>query len=158
QTKNANTAYGVFRICTLAPDAVDDPAQFTPLARLVAQSKNDAKTYRHKAAVAYYRAGQFELAIKLAEESRDIDPNWEGIALNWLVLAMAHHQLGKDDQARENLEKASRWIKEKTTEEPNDSLGPIGKISTTAWLNCRVLHREAEALIRSQKSGNNSTD
>src|SRR5262249_40329561 len=43
----------------------------------------------HALGMARYRANQFDEAIKAIQASLDADPNWEGVACNWLVMAMA---------------------------------------------------------------------
>jgi tetratricopeptide (TPR) repeat protein len=61
---------------------------------------------RLRAAV-HYRAGQFDATIRDFGESFKVYPTR---AWDWLFLAMAQHQLGRRDEARQSLEKAEAWI------------------------------------------------
>lgn len=153
--KTANTPYRLARICALAPDAVSNPGRFEPVARALATAKGKGETawtMPNKAAIAYYRANKFDDAIKCAHQSIKSNEKWEGVAINWLVLAMARHRQGMNDDARMWFDKATAWINERSTDAPRGSLGPIGKTNAGAWLTCRVLYREAEALIKSEKA------
>ena len=56
--------------------------------------------------LAYYRTGEFDRAIQSLEQSIKVDGGWTGSPLNWPVLAMAHHRLGHEREARAWLGKA----------------------------------------------------
>ena len=97
------------RSCLLAPDALDNPATALRLAKVAVAQDHKAPSLRAVLGLAYYRAGRHALAIKSSEESIRLAPHAPAVALNWPVLAMAHHQLGQDAEARRWLELAHGW-------------------------------------------------
>jgi hypothetical protein len=152
RTNDPILAYAVGRICTLAPNAVADPARVVTVAQRVANTRRSAVNL-NKLATALYRARQFKPAIDRLHESLAMKNDWQVEILNWLVLAMAHHQLGEGKDARHWLDKAVRWIDKANAEAPRNSLGPLGKMSYGAWLPCQVLRREADRLINGKSVG-----
>lgn len=72
--------------------------------------KNKGSWDFHAAGIAHYRAGQFENAIELLEESLK-DPRWQrgpGHASE-LGVALSHYRLGHAKEARQWLDKAEQW-------------------------------------------------
>src|SRR5262249_40756131 len=105
----------------------------------------------HALGMARYRANQFDEAIKAIQASLDADPNWEGVACNWLVMAMACHRLGQTDQAEEWLKKSVKWMEEATSKLAPGVVHPLPGMHEHDSLACYVLRREAEGLIRGKK-------
>ena len=96
----------------------------------------------HALGLANYRAGQYEEAIKCSNKSLAFDPSQR--AGCWLVMAMAHQQLGHTDEARRCLGTARRIIAVKNPE----NLDQQTSIRQPAdWVGVHLLSREAVALI-----------
>jgi tetratricopeptide (TPR) repeat protein len=89
-TKEAAVAEEVVNACTSVPDTVADPGQLLSLAELGGPNKLRAL------GASLYRAGKYQEVIQRLEESARLKPpqGWD-----WFFLAMAHHQLGHDQQA-----------------------------------------------------------
>jgi hypothetical protein len=68
-----------------------------------------------------------------------------GRATSELFAAMAHHRLGRHEQARRGLDDVARWAEQ---ERPEAGVEDIGRYSVENWLILQVALREAEALIR----------
>ncbi len=88
--------------------------------------------------LARYREGQDERAIEDLAKSLRLGADWSAIALNYPVLAMAHHRLGHADEARKWLAKAHDVV-------PGEASMP----DAIWWdrLEFLLLRREADALI-----------
>jgi tetratricopeptide (TPR) repeat protein len=142
QTKDEKRAYNVARICAMGDSGVD-PARLVELAqRGVAKERKPWSL--HTLGWAYYRAGQYEEAIAAQHESAI--PSYDNPA-NWLVLALAHHRLGKSAEALRWLEKATAWLDQAGRELPAGAATPP-KLHPNEWMLAQVLRREAEAEIR----------
>jgi tetratricopeptide (TPR) repeat protein len=135
--------YFVARTCALAPSAVPDPGQPVNLAEKAVAARPKLSWYLHTLGIAYYRAGQFEEAVRSFTESMEADPAWCHV-LDWLPLAMAHYRLGHAEEARQWLDKAMELI----DQTPRNAEGPpaVGS-SLTDQLECQLLLREAQALL-----------
>jgi tetratricopeptide (TPR) repeat protein len=140
-------AYHVARACTLAPDSVPDPAAPGRLA--AAELKAHAGEFWEltERAALLYRAGAFQQAVPLLEESLRLTESKPGRAvLNWLWLALARQRLGQTKEARRWLDRAAKWLDERKdgwTANAEDTLG----LHLHNWLEAHVLRREAEALL-----------
>ena len=86
-------------------------------------------------ALALYRAGRYEAAIRRLEASLALDPNWHARALNWPVLAVAHYRLGRADEAMRWLVRAER-------------ANPAAFETWWDRLEFAIILREAQALTR----------
>jgi hypothetical protein len=140
-------AYMVVRLCSLGPDAVTDPARLVELARRGVAAGPQQPHYLHALGAAHYRAGQFEPAVQRLRESVNQGPSWEGRVLNWLFLAMTHHRLGQQREARQWLAKAVGWIDETTRGLPKDAVSIPG-LHPHSYLAFPLLRREAEAVLK----------
>jgi serine/threonine-protein kinase len=137
--------YLVARACTLAPGAVDDLAPVSQLSEV--ELKAYAKSFwslTETGALAL-QSNRGQEAAALFEMSLKAEAKPGAAVLNCLWLALAHHKLGNNEQARVWLEKAGAWL---------DTLG--GQFPTNAdalmlhrhnWLEAHLLRREAEVLI-----------
>ena len=114
-----------------------------------------------------YRAGHFEEAIGHLNDAMKVlhqplgqrtgvdasargggpsTPIASGEAMDWLILAMAHHRLGHAEEARRWLDKATAAIDGAPQAQPvGESLD--SRIDWQTRLSYRVLRREAEGLI-----------
>jgi tetratricopeptide (TPR) repeat protein len=152
QARDAYTGHCVARVCSLAPEGVPDFARAVQLAEKAAAGQRNAY-HVHALALAQYRAGRFDQAVRFCRESLKIHPNWQGVFCNWLVLAMAHHRLGQTKEAEQWLNKAGQWMDGKGLKKGQEYVGPLFGIHPADWLEGRVLRREAEGLIKGTGKG-----
>jgi hypothetical protein len=68
-----------------------------------------------------------------------------GMALNWLFLAMTHQRLGHPDEARKWMKRASKWIDQATEKVPPTGL----RLSWDQQLELQIIRREAEVVVQS---------
>jgi tetratricopeptide (TPR) repeat protein len=144
QTKVPFEAYILARTCGLAPQAISDPLRAIHWAERAADGSSADGWYVHALALAHYRAGHYRLALEQAE--RAIKTGW-GAELNWLVMAMAQHQLGHDDAARRLLSNAVEALDKARAANPSE---PVEFVASD-WLEAQILRRETEAMIAGKK-------
>jgi tetratricopeptide (TPR) repeat protein len=134
------------KMCLLVPGAVDDVEAAAALAdRAVAIGAN------HKAlrwcqwakALAEYRRGRFASAIDWLRRSQERTSNIHLEVYCRLLLAMAHHQLGKAREGRQWLHEARALMETLLPRTEGGSLGGAWH----EWLMCQILRREAEATL-----------
>jgi hypothetical protein len=97
-------------------------------------------------ALAHLRAGHLDEAVRQAQSSYVVDPNWHASALNRVVLALAHARLGQREEARKWLETTHR------TPRPPPASGSETEVigAVTSWwdrADLLILRREADVLI-----------
>jgi serine/threonine-protein kinase len=143
---NGPRSYHVARACTLAPDAV---AEATLPGRLAEKelraSEGKFWSLTEQGALAY-RAGRFQEAVPLFEQSLRANPSAGAAVLNRLWLVLAHQRLGKTEEARRWLSKAQAWLDQFGDGLPGDAEGTLG-LHLHNWLEANVLRREAEAVL-----------
>jgi serine/threonine-protein kinase len=138
--------YHVARACTLAPGAVAEAALPGRLAdRELQASAREFWSLTEQGALAY-RAGRFQRAVPLFEQSLDADAKSGRAALNWLWLALANQRLGKSEEARRWLGKAQAWLDQYRDGMPARAEEELG-LHYHNWLEAHVLRREAEAQL-----------
>ena len=105
-------AYHMARACTLAADSVQDPAQPERLAEgeLNAMRKKYWSLSLTEQGALRYRAGDFEEAGLLEEQSLRADGRPGAAVVNWLWLALTNQRLGKTEEARRLLDRAAKWL------------------------------------------------
>jgi tetratricopeptide (TPR) repeat protein len=143
-------SYHAARACTLAPDAVAEAAGPSRLAEK--ELRDAAKEFwslTEQGALAY-RAGRFQDAATLFEESLKADAKSGRAVVNWLWLALANQRLGKTEEARRWLVKAQAFLELYRDGMPPRADAEIG-LHYHNWLEAHVLRREAEALIPTTK-------
>jgi tetratricopeptide (TPR) repeat protein len=146
----------VARACTLAPNAVAEPALLGRLAeKELRASAKQFWSLTEQGALAY-RAGQYQEAVPLFELSLKADPKPGRAVVNWLWLALAHQRLGKAEEARRWLDKAQAWLDQYRKGRPARAEEDFG-LHLHNWLEAHVLRREAEALIRPARPRQNSS-
>ncbi len=142
QPQDEFAAFIMARVCALGPcKAVD---RETVLGWVEKTGVTEAAAYRlHVLGLAYYRAGKYEQAIQYLEKSNA--NNWTDPArsMNWLVLAMAYHQLHNVDQSEQSLKTAHDLIALAAPKQPG---GPVDLFAPD-WIEYQVLSREADALL-----------
>jgi tetratricopeptide (TPR) repeat protein/tRNA A-37 threonylcarbamoyl transferase component Bud32 len=147
EAADAENCYLLGRIASLAPGAAE-PAQAVQFAEKgLARYRRITAWCLHSLAVAHYRAGQYESAVRRSEQSLKDDPAWPGHVVDWLVLAMAHQRLGHADEARQWMDKAVVWIDRAAVGLPKDAPFALPVPSWTDRLEVHLLRREADGLI-----------
>jgi tetratricopeptide (TPR) repeat protein len=141
QTKNTFEAFVLARIGGMAPPGVLDPARAVQWGKQAVASAPHVPWFDHALALAHYRAGQFDLAVQRFKESQS--GNWSFVELNYFGLAMAEHQLGHKEKAKENLAQGVTWIQQATPEKTDQPT----TLYATDWLEGQLLRREAESLL-----------
>ena len=91
--------------------------------------------------------------MPLFEQSLQADAKPGCAVLNWLWLALAHQRLGKSEEARRWLDKATAWLDQYRDGMPDRADDELG-LHLHNWLEAQVLRREAETLLRGQKPEN----
>ena len=144
-TKVADIAFHAARVCVIAPDGVADPGRPLALAKQAVAAKSPAAWHLHTLALAHYRAGNYKEAAAQFEASMKAGPTWSNV-VNWLGLALVCHRLEKPAEARQWLDRATAWIDQAERDLVREAETPTG-VHLHEWLECRVLRREAEALL-----------
>jgi len=139
-------SYHVVRACTLAPHAVADMSLPGRLAEKELQGSREFWSLTEQGALAY-RAGRFQEAVPLFEQSLKADATPGRGVLNWLWLALANQRLGKAEEARRWLGKAQAWLDQYVDGIPARAEAEVG-LHLHNWLEAHVLRREAEALMQ----------
>jgi serine/threonine-protein kinase len=138
--------YLVARACTLAPGSVDDPQRPDQLSRSELQeSKNEFWSLTEQGAL-HVRAGRFQDAIPLLEQSLRAEGRPALAVLNWLWLALSYQKLGKPAEARRWLERATNWLDQQGDRMPSEIF--FMGVHRHNWLEAHVLRREVGALLR----------
>jgi tetratricopeptide (TPR) repeat protein len=140
-------AYHVARACTLASDAVAEVSQPGRLAETELKAAAGHFWSLTEQGALHYRAGQFQEAAALFEQSLRANVKPGQAVVNWLWLALAQQRLGKTEEARRWLGKATAWLDQYRDGMPPRAEGELG-LHLHNWLEAHVLRREAEALLR----------
>jgi serine/threonine protein kinase len=147
--------YHMARACTLAADSVKDAAQPERLAEgeLKAMPKQFWALSLTEQGALRYRAGAFEEAELLEEQSLRADGRPGAAVVSWLWLALTDQRLGKTEEARRLLDRAANWLDQARPDYYHSDVGLPGSDEEKAglhlhnWLEACVLRREAEALL-----------
>jgi len=140
-------AYHVARACTLGPDAAAEPSLPGRLAEKELQvSAKQFWSLTEQGALAY-RTGRFQEAVPFFEQSLKADATPGRAVVNWLWLALANQRLGKTDEARRWLGKATAWLDQYQDGMPARAEEELG-LHLHNWLEAHILRREAEEHIR----------
>jgi tetratricopeptide repeat protein len=138
----------LLRACIIAPEPMADPKRVVRWARLAAQSSPLA-WHQHVVGAAYYRAGDYEAALRWLGDS--LERPWEmmGRPLNQFVLAMTHRRLGHVERAVALLEESIRLCEEMESRRID---GAVPSIFAVDWMTIQLYRREAESSIRGRVS------
>jgi tetratricopeptide (TPR) repeat protein len=98
------------------------------------------------AGLAHLRAGQLDQAITRLEQSLGGDSPWRGSDFAYPVLALAYQQAGRDAEARQALEQASRVI-DAWNQRLADDLVQSLPIPWFDYIECLVLFDEAHRRV-----------
>jgi tetratricopeptide (TPR) repeat protein len=126
---------------------VEDYEPVIALAAKAVEAQPDTNQFLNTLGAILLRAGRPEEALARLEELQDRrEANDEGTTRphgrTWYFLAMAHHAVGNDKQAREYLNKANRWADEVLADEEKPP--PWNRRATL-----EMLRNEAETLLES---------
>ena len=155
QNGSADFAYYLIFALGLSPANQDSAAKLVELADALVPIIPNPSAARHVQGLALLR-GQARGAIELCHQSLATDANGFCRELNYPVLALAHHQLGEDSQARAAFDQAvqamRRWTSQRCdpgTDSWVSTFGATGvwPISTWDWLQCETLIREARTAL-----------
>jgi tetratricopeptide (TPR) repeat protein len=142
----------VSRTCCLVPNAIDDASSTVKMAeRAVAHDRRIA-WYLFGLGLAHYRAGDYVEAVERLEESLQVSPVWLGRGQNYVVLAMACQQLGRQSEAREWLAKAKASLEELNQMIGSSRFGYAGSSYLGDWLSLLILIPEAEKSLDGSSS------
>jgi eukaryotic-like serine/threonine-protein kinase len=146
-TNDPTAAERVAKVCLLAPPPPGDLPRIIALADIAVTRGKDEEGYRYfllARGLAAYRAGDWAAALDWCGRSREQRPEiGEVVALNLLIEAMAHHQLGRAEPARAALADAAPLIDGHRDEFPG-----AGRPVAQEWLICEIVRKEAAALIK----------
>lgn len=146
-----NTA-DLVRTLALIPAADGIDKDSVKLAEAVVTSHPRHGMFLYVLAVALCRAERYEEAIQRCQQSIQATPPWPAKALNYPILAIAHHALGQDAAARRALDESSKamsdWTQQMYQQAPDywvTTLSATGHwpISCWDWLECQLYDREA---------------
>jgi serine/threonine protein kinase/Flp pilus assembly protein TadD len=144
-SEDAVTLRHVARACVLAPKAVPDPMVPVQLAQRAVSRDPSAGTL-NTLGMAHLRAVQLDEAARRFHESLDSYPDWDGHFLNWLGLALVHHERGETEDTRQCLGKAIELM----TEHPSHAV--------QARIDGRLLRREVERLLGKSEEEKHDTE
>jgi tetratricopeptide (TPR) repeat protein len=141
-TDDPRTAHSVVSACTLSPGALPEMARLIPVGKVAARWY--AGSIRMLAA-AQCRAGDCEEAVRNFQEAAI---HYRLRADDWLLLAIAHHELGHAQEAKRCLGNAVQWIDQAHGRKLNDPAGTQpgwGDWHERIWVP--LLRHEVEALL-----------
>jgi serine/threonine protein kinase/tetratricopeptide (TPR) repeat protein len=147
-TTDPLTADKVAKACALSGDSDGNMNQITALTEraLNGTGKLPERPWLEAThALVDYRAGRF---VSAAEILVRVAPTGEGThrdALAFSILAMAQQRLGKVEEARAALMNGQQII---ATRMPDPKRGQTFGDDWVDWLQCQILYREAEHLLR----------
>ena len=127
------------RTCAIGPADDIDPELMVDWANERLLKEPDKAYVQFVAALARYRAGQFERAIETLKETPRDDPNDLWQAKNSFVIAMSHQRLGDEGAAHEALRRGQERVVDagpKTSDQPANLAAPD-------WIELELLRREA---------------
>jgi tetratricopeptide (TPR) repeat protein/tRNA A-37 threonylcarbamoyl transferase component Bud32/DNA-binding beta-propeller fold protein YncE len=139
------------RACMMAPDTVTallEPVHVAEHALAVHPAHSGLLL---AVAGSHYRAGQFDEAIRRAEESLAAAerPDGDDRGVSWLLLTLAHHSKGQKTKAKACWDKAEEWFAARTQASTRRGGAILPQPATIweNWLIARALRAEAVGLI-----------
>jgi WD40 repeat protein/tetratricopeptide (TPR) repeat protein len=153
QTDNPILAERTAKACLLLPDAVADQQLVQQLAQRTVTGTEKHGSYGFfllVKGIADYRAGHWEEAIQALQESQQHPTTSarEYKMLAGLFLAMAHHQRGRADEARQAFRQATDLLDADIQKwKPDDA-----NMGNLDWFMAMIIRKEAEALLRGEQT------
>jgi hypothetical protein len=136
--------YHVARACTLSPAASKSVIRATLLASDELNASGDHWALTEQAAI-LYRTGHVTDAAPLLMQSLDATKKPGAAVVNWVWLALANQNLGKDEAAQQYLERVRHWLANPLEGMPANGEQDV-RLDLHNWLEAHVLLRELEAL------------
>ncbi|MEX2114277.1 MAG: protein kinase [Pirellulales bacterium] len=149
-------AFDLVRTLCLAPHPGANPERSIELAEAMASCYPENGFFVYLHGVTLFRAGEYEVAIARCRQSLAIDMPEFPQQLNYPILALAYHELGKEDEAKAALKQAAEamqeWTRQRYEDGPDSwvvSLGAaaIWPVSCWDWLEFEIYFREAHAAL-----------
>ncbi len=144
---NPDQAYLLSRALSLSPAQSIDRDLAIRMVEQALAKRPTANWYRYSLGAAYYRAGRYKDAITKLQEHLERDPLWLGRTMNYAVLAMAYHRLGRYEEAQEWLKKARAAFVEFEQIYGKGKYGFAEADCMHDWLEMLLLLPEAEKLL-----------
>lgn len=142
-----SAASSISRACSLSDVAGVDRTAAIRLAQQAVSANPKSAWYLYGLGAAHYRNAQYEQSIARLEESLQSQPNWLGRGQNYLILAMACHQLRRPQEARDWLAKAKPALDELEQTTGSGTYGFASSPYMSDWLAIQVLLPQAEKLL-----------
>jgi serine/threonine-protein kinase len=156
QNGSADFAYYLVFALGLSPMNQDSAAKLIELADELAANIPNQCAARHLQGLALLRAGRVRAAIERCHQSLAADARGFCRELNYPILALAHHQLGEESQARgafdQSVQAMSQWTSQRCNPGADSWVATFGAtgawpVSTWDWLQCEILVREARTAL-----------
>jgi len=130
------------QLCCLSPQSGVDREE---VARVAAEAReqNDNTTMRLAKGMAEYRCGRFEEALRALPDSGD---DFQ-VPMSLLFQAMAHHQLGREEQARALFRRAREECRRRVPEPVGPAMADYMPPRWIVWCMLDVARREAAGMI-----------
>ena len=139
-------AFQFARTVALDPAACGDPGRLTEWAKVAnSGTPNSSPWSLHLLGLAHFRAGRDADSIQSLDRAIAAGPDWQGIATNWLALALALGRQGDAETASGFLKRADRRFAEVSQSYPGVGLRAAGVVHPSDWLEWQVLRREVKA-------------
>jgi tetratricopeptide (TPR) repeat protein len=120
QTNRRNEALALNNLAWLLATCPDpdlrDPSRAVGLAKKAVELAQAAPEFRNTLGVARYRAGDWPGAIEALAKSEELAPG-TSVGFNAFFLAMAHRQLGHQDEPRQWYDRAVQWTEKNQPED-----------------------------------------
>ena len=146
-TQDPRAAHTVAELCTIIPDAVPDPNELLPAAR-IASGWYPGASRIHGAVL--YRTGDYQQAVAVLEASAKFHSARAG---DLFFLSMAQQRLGNTEEARRCLAAGVAWLEASNRPGPKDLHGT--KPAWGRWderVVVPLLRREAETLLLGEQA------
>jgi Flp pilus assembly protein TadD len=135
--QDAGVCMQVAWICALAPGALGDLRPAVELAQMAVRASPQTWATHSALGAILYRDGRLADAVAELTESIRLNPAG-GTAADFLFLAMAHHGLGKPEEAKNWLAKAVQAVEKQAP------------VMWTDRVEFQLRRREAEALLKGE--------
>jgi tetratricopeptide (TPR) repeat protein len=142
ETKDPPLAYELARACIITPEMPADSERVIRWARLAAESSPLA-WHSHVLGAAYYRAGNYEEALRWLNDS--LERPWNlGRTMNQFLLAMTHLRMGHAEQAAALRQDSIRSYEQMESRRVD---GAVPGVFAADWMTIQIYRREVESLF-----------
>jgi tetratricopeptide (TPR) repeat protein len=151
ETKDPALAYELARACVITPEMTVDPVRVIKWARMAAESE-PLPWHMHVVAAGYYRAGNYEEALRSLGNS--LEAAWDmGRILNQFLRALVHRRMGHAEQAAALLKESNQLYEELEARRVD---GAVPGVFAADWMTIQIYRREVDSLfMNSQESMGN---